>query len=248
MPILYDGTHIFRNNNINYDSYRNYVDEQNKLDSKDLADINLQASERSLHKWLELCPPVFRKASIKSIEKYDSNVSTALNKAVEISTENNSPCSLIVGSKAYTNENEQVVIPKGKTWAIYAYIAELCKNRIINFPDKEIKFITEFDLIDNLASWDNSEQWLSNVFSESVKLIVIDDINCGSGILKHKFLEGAWSRFAQEAVKYNKNVGFVLSFSGDFVDYNFKQIKDICSKFIVAKSTVKVLYTKGIEA
>lgn len=255
MPIRYDGTNIYRQNSTDYDAYNEYMRSQREMSEKAINAQRKKESQRSWEQWMRWCPQDFRDASIESIRSHDPDVSDALSKAVEESKRLGRPSSVILGSKAYDNPNfkpgsdmpseQRRLIPKGKTWAMYAYVSALYAAGAIDDPIHQVSLTTEAMMLDKLTSW-KDDGWLDSVFTPDTRLVIIDNINSGAGEMKRmKYGTDAWNRFAEEACKHD-GIGFVLSFSGDFNDMGLMPVKQIGFKIVKGKA-VKALLAKGVE-
>ena len=255
MPKSYDGKHIYRRNIIDYNAYNEFKKAQEKISDDSVREQNEKNREESWDQWMTWCPQDFRSASIESIGAHDPDVEKALNDAIAQSTPGN-PSSVILGSREYDNpdyirgsndpKHALTLIPKGKTWAMYAYVSALYSHGIITDPVSEISMITEANLLDKLTSWKNDD-WLKTVFTDRTRLVIIDNINGDAGMMKRqKYGLDAWDRFVEEAMKHN-GIGYVFSFSGNFDDMSLLQIKKVCFKLLYGKKAVKAILEHGVE-
>lgn len=255
MPIIYDGNRIYRKNNIDYNAYNDYQRIQKEKSESIIKTIDTEVSKVSWEQWLAWCPQDFKDASIVSIGEHDPDVMNQLNKAVEKSESRGYPYSVILGSEAKENpkyvrggKEPKKIIPKGKTWAIYAYVSALYEHKIITDPVKQVKMLTEAEILDKLSEWKNEEReaWLRTIINDEVRLVIIDNISGGAGTMKRqKYGDDAWGRLVDAACKYDYKMGFVLSFSGDFKDMTLQKIKEYMYK-LVNKQAVKALITNGV--
>lgn len=258
MPITYDGRNIYRKNNVDYNAYNDYMQAQKKRGDEAVKKQVKKQREVSWEQWMQWCPQDFRDASIESIGEHDPQVEEKLNKAVAASVRRNVPYSIILGSAQKENPNyvkgsnkpgeSRYYIPKGKTWAMYAYVSALYEAGVIIDPIHEVKIITEAELLDKLTTWNERDmnKWLASIFDKDVKLIIIDNINGGAGSMKRtKNGMDAWNRFLDESVKHD-GIGYVLSFSGNIKDASLIKLKEIAYDMVKKRAAVAVL-ENGVE-
>lgn len=246
MPIQYDGKSIIRHNSINYGSYHDYMDRSSRESEKASERIRRAVARRSRAEWIAGQPREFRAATIQSIGEHDPQAMQALESAVEESRRTGNPCSLIIGSE-YARNNGESVSPRGKTWAIYAYIKTLLSAEIIIDPSSEIVMTNEVEILDGYTDWRNStlSKTRKRLFDGS-RLVVIDDINSDAGMMKRsKYGKDAWSRFAADAARNANGCGIIVAFSGDYDDMSLQPVKDSLRK--VMSGSKKVLLRKGVD-
>lgn len=245
MPIRYDGRSIIRHNTINYDAYKEYERRQ-ALEDKRLTKLRMQKlSKESYSEWIKWCPESFKDASIESIGKHDDKVMDILYEAVKISEQKGIPQSLIIGSSCGDHRTGSLkIIPKGKTWAMYAYISALCKAHIITDPINQVYITDEVTMIDNNINWRDDGQFMNTVFSPDHRLVVVENINSDAGAMKRKkYGDDAWGRFV--AAAEGKNVGIVMLFSGDYDDMSLRDTKKTVEKLM--NSASEAILTRGVS-
>ena len=245
MPIRYDGRSIIRHNIINYDAYKEYERKQ-ALEDKRLTKLRMQKlSKESYSEWIKWCPENFKDASIESIGKHDDEVMRTLYEAVKISEQKGTPQSLIIGSRKNRINSGLAVIPKGKTWAMYAYISALCNSHIITDPINQVYITDEVTMIDNNINWRDDGQFMNTVFSPDHRLVVVENINSDAGAMKRKkYGDDAWGRFV--AAAEGKNAGIVMLFSGDYDDMSLRDTKKTVEKLMDNAS--KAILTQGVAS
>lgn len=245
MPLRYDGDSIIRHNDISYDSYHDYMRESSKESDK-VANAALRGRSASARReWLSRCPKQFRNASIESIGEHDRDAMLALKRAVDRSKRQGYPQSIIIGSRP-SGSDRSLLTPKGKTWAIYAYINALLDEGVILDPIGQVTLATEVEILDGYTEWKTSkvEQMERRLFHNR-SLVVIDDINSGAGEMKRaKYAKDAWMRFVTDAKRYPRT-GIVTAFSGDYGDMSLREIKNALSK--IMDDAEDVMFIKGVD-
>ena len=245
MPLQYDGDSIIRHNEISYDSYHDYMCESSRESDK-VANAALRGRSASARReWLNSCLPQFRNANIDSIGEHDRDAMLALKRAVDRSKRQGYPQSIIIGSRP-SGSDRSLLTPKGKTWAIYAYINALLDAGVILDPLGQVALVNEVDIIDGYTEWRTSkvEQTGRRLFHNR-SLVAIDDINSGAGEMKRaKYAKDAWMRFVTDA-KGHPRIGIVTAFSGDYGDMSLREIKNALSK--IMGGAEEVMFIKGVE-
>lgn len=245
MPIQYDGNSIIRHNSINYESYHDYMDRSSKESERTSRAMRMAMARKSRSAWLADQPRQFRQASIQSIGEHDPKAMRALESAVEQSKSTGSPCSLIIGSKS-EDMGRDTVNPKGKTWAIYAYIKALIDADIIIDPAAEVAMTDEVSILDGYTDWKNATlSKTRRTLFEGRRLVVIDDINSDAGMMKrNKYGKDAWSRFAADASRNANGCGIIVAFSGDYDDMSLQPVKEALRKIMSGAKVV--LLERGV--
>lgn len=244
MPIQYDGRKIIRHNVINYNAYKEYEEKQIREDRRLSDQRKKQLSKDSYEEWIRWCPENFRNASIESIGNHDPDVMNTLYEAVRTSKNIGRPQSLIIGSHEQ-RLREGVIRPKGKTWAMYAYISELCKEHIITDPINEVYMMDEYTMMDKNTDWRDNGRFMDEVFDTKHKIIIIDNINSDAGVMKRKkYGDDAWGRFVNAAD--GKSVAIVMLFSGNYDDMSLKGVKEKTDKLM--QNAPKAILTQGVSS
>lgn len=245
MPIRYDGNSIIRHNNIDYRAYAEYSEARRRESERLAREAARRNAKESYREWIQWCPPAFRNATIDSIGEHDPDVMRTLREAVMESSRTGLPCSLMIGSKGYRDNANNSVLPKGKTWAIYAYISELSRRGVITDPMRQVIMISEEDVLDKNTNWRDSGSFMKEVFDDDHRLVVVENINSDAGLMKRsKYGMDAWGRFINAAD--GREAGIIMSYSGDYYSKLNEDARENVGKLM--SNAKEAILTRGVGA
>lgn len=190
MVISFDGNDIIRHSEIDIESYKKWKAQQDKKLNGILMRENRQNMSASVDNWMDSLPDEYKNATIRGISEYDPAAGELMDREMRSSIRKNHPSNIIIHS---TTESS------GKTWALYAWIEDLVRNKVIKNPADEIKVISENELSEILQTYNinidisTKQRKFKEVFTPSRKVLAVTDCGSLSDLRKSRRVD-LWSK------------------------------------------------------
>lgn len=234
MVVSFDGNDIIRHSEIDIESYKKWKTQHDEKLNHILIKESRQNMSVSVNNWMDSLPDEYKNASIKGLSKYDPAAGEIMDEEMRFSIKKNHPKNIIIHS---TTESS------GKTWALYAWIEDLVRNKVITNPADEIKVISENELSDILQTYNISidintkQRKFKEVFTPSRKVLAITDCGVLNDLRKSRRID-LWSKVMSN-IKGTK-MSFVCTMAHQIGDNATPIMQDevVAMEKIIKRSTI----------